>query len=230
MITRDQIRAARGLLGWTQLDLAANASLSKTAINNIERDLSSPRVSTLEKLQSVFEQHGVEFISEGVRRSHEMFKVERYEGPEAIRRYLIDVVETLKQSGQREVVHSFVDEQPFVDHYRVEAFAYYQAVISAGFRERLLICEGCMMRYGPTSVAQYRYVPVELFNQMSHSVYGNKVCIFLMGERERTLVIESPTIADSFRKQFEANWKFAKPQPLVPALYDQDLKNSQSKE
>ena len=34
MITIEQCRAARGLLGWTQQDIADASGLSKTAINN----------------------------------------------------------------------------------------------------------------------------------------------------------------------------------------------------
>ena len=37
MITIGQCRAARGLLDWTQQDLAEACGLSKTAINNFEK-------------------------------------------------------------------------------------------------------------------------------------------------------------------------------------------------
>ena len=47
MITREQIRAARGLLGWTQAELAKAAGLSEVAVKNLERGRTDPRASTL---------------------------------------------------------------------------------------------------------------------------------------------------------------------------------------
>jgi transcriptional regulator with XRE-family HTH domain len=65
MITPAQIRAARLLLGWRQIDLARASGLSDVAIKNIERGLSNPRSSTLERLQTAFDQAGVLFFEAG---------------------------------------------------------------------------------------------------------------------------------------------------------------------
>lgn len=64
MITAGQIRAARALLGWTQGELAKTASLSLAVVNNVERNVTDPRRSTLVAIQQALEQQGVEFISE----------------------------------------------------------------------------------------------------------------------------------------------------------------------
>jgi transcriptional regulator with XRE-family HTH domain len=65
MITPAQIRAARLLLGWRQIDLARASGLSDVAIKNIERGLSNPRSSTLERLQKAFDQASVLFLEAG---------------------------------------------------------------------------------------------------------------------------------------------------------------------
>jgi transcriptional regulator with XRE-family HTH domain len=65
MLTIEQIRAARGLLGWSQSKLAARAGLSLPTIKRVEADL-GPRVSdeARNKLQRALETAGVEFINE----------------------------------------------------------------------------------------------------------------------------------------------------------------------
>lgn len=57
-----QIRAARGLLKWTQATLAHKASISIVTLNMIESDSVDPRASTLRAIESALEKAGVEFI------------------------------------------------------------------------------------------------------------------------------------------------------------------------
>ena len=58
MITAGQIRAARALIGWTQVDLAKASGVSEISIKNIERGATDPRASTLEAFQRAFEKAG----------------------------------------------------------------------------------------------------------------------------------------------------------------------------
>lgn len=61
-ITQAQCRAARGLLGWTQTDLARESGLSKTAIVQFETSVSGSRSDTLRVITHAFIRHGVEFL------------------------------------------------------------------------------------------------------------------------------------------------------------------------
>jgi transcriptional regulator with XRE-family HTH domain len=65
MLTIEQLRAARGLLGWSQSRLAAQAGLSLPTVKRVEADLGF-RVSdeARNKLQRALESAGVEFIDE----------------------------------------------------------------------------------------------------------------------------------------------------------------------
>jgi len=65
MLTIEQLRAARGLLGWSQSKLAARAGLSLPTVKRVEGDL-GPHVSdeARNKLQRALESAGVEFIDE----------------------------------------------------------------------------------------------------------------------------------------------------------------------
>jgi predicted transcriptional regulator len=64
MITPEQCRAARGLLDWSQKDLADRAGVGTVTIHQLEAAVSQPRRSTLEVVRRAFEKAGVEFIDE----------------------------------------------------------------------------------------------------------------------------------------------------------------------
>jgi DNA-binding XRE family transcriptional regulator len=65
MINPAQIRAARGLLKWTQAALAHKAALSTVTLNMIENETVAPRLGTLDAIQRALETGGVEFLAEG---------------------------------------------------------------------------------------------------------------------------------------------------------------------
>ena len=65
MLTIEQLRGARGLLGWSQSKLATRAGLSLPTVKRVEAGL-GPRVSdeARNKLRRALESAGVEFIDE----------------------------------------------------------------------------------------------------------------------------------------------------------------------
>ena len=65
MITPGQIRAARGLIDWTQAQLARAAGVSEVAVKNLERGRTDPRASTLTAIQEAFDRAGVVFLDPG---------------------------------------------------------------------------------------------------------------------------------------------------------------------
>jgi DNA-binding XRE family transcriptional regulator len=65
VITSGQIKAARALLGWTQVQLAEAAGIGEISVKNIERGVTDARASTLTKIQAAFEKAGVQFIADG---------------------------------------------------------------------------------------------------------------------------------------------------------------------
>lgn len=62
IVTSRQIRAARGLLGWTRTELADRAILSTTTVADIERGDVNPRASTLGAIILTLEKAGIEFL------------------------------------------------------------------------------------------------------------------------------------------------------------------------
>jgi transcriptional regulator with XRE-family HTH domain len=65
MKTIDQLRAARGLLGWSQSELAERAGLSLPTVKRLEGGF-GPKVSEEAqfKLQKAIEAAGIEFLDE----------------------------------------------------------------------------------------------------------------------------------------------------------------------
>jgi transcriptional regulator with XRE-family HTH domain len=65
MISIEQIRAARGLLGWSQTDLAERAKLSVITIKRFEAGFGPPVSDEVRaKAQKALEAAGIEFIDE----------------------------------------------------------------------------------------------------------------------------------------------------------------------
>ena len=79
IISSRQIRAARGLLGWTRTKLADKALLSVTTVADIERGDVNPKVSTLDAIVVALEKAGIEFIRSEVSGKGEGVRLQRHD-------------------------------------------------------------------------------------------------------------------------------------------------------
>src|SRR3954454_2299384 len=64
MLSSAQCRAARGLLDWSQQDLANHARVGIVTVRQLEAGVTDPRRATVEVVRRAFEGAGVEFIDE----------------------------------------------------------------------------------------------------------------------------------------------------------------------
>lgn len=64
MITPAQCRAARGLINWSQQQLADAARVGVVTVRQFETGASQPRNATLDVLQRALEAAGVIFVAE----------------------------------------------------------------------------------------------------------------------------------------------------------------------
>lgn len=64
MLTSAQCRAARGLLQWSQVELARYARVGVVTVHQFEAGISEPRQATLDVIRRAFESAGVDFIDE----------------------------------------------------------------------------------------------------------------------------------------------------------------------
>ncbi len=62
-VTPSLCRAARGLLGWNQYDLAKEANVAVNTLRNFEAGRSVPMANNLAAIQEAFEVAGIEFTN-----------------------------------------------------------------------------------------------------------------------------------------------------------------------
>ena len=65
LITASQCKAARGLLGWTQEELAEKLGVTRRTIHNFEHELRKTKKPMLIKMRKLFMDAGVELIEAG---------------------------------------------------------------------------------------------------------------------------------------------------------------------
>jgi transcriptional regulator with XRE-family HTH domain len=63
-MTPAQCRAARGLLDWTQQELAARAGVGIVTVRQVEAGTTEPRRATIDVIRRALTSAGVEFIEE----------------------------------------------------------------------------------------------------------------------------------------------------------------------
>jgi transcriptional regulator with XRE-family HTH domain len=62
-LTPEQSRAARGLLDWSQAQLASQSNLSESTVRDFEKGRRIPSVNNLTAIQKALEAVGVEFTN-----------------------------------------------------------------------------------------------------------------------------------------------------------------------
>ena len=65
MITRDELKAARNLLGWSQMTLSIEADVSVPTLVGFERSQKNTRRRTVLRIQRALERAGVMFLDRG---------------------------------------------------------------------------------------------------------------------------------------------------------------------
>lgn len=208
MISVEQIKAARGLLEWTQEDLAHHSGLSKPSINTLERRISNPKLETLEAIQVALEKAGVEFTEgPGVKLKSTVLKTQIFEGGDSLFRLLRDIFETLNGTD-KELMISGVDEQKYQGLGGERVVQEIQKRVKHGIKTKLLSCEGDTNFIEPKS--HYRWVPKEFFSLTPYYVYDNKYAILLWGPPQKVVIVENAEIAECYRQQFLAHWDAGK--------------------
>ena len=204
MIDAAQIRAARGLLGWSQAHLAKLTGLTSNSISKIERVEVAPHLETLNKIQQVFEMKGVEFLPRGVQIRPTI--IESYEGPGSSKQLIEDIYKTLRDTGG-EMLIAHLDEGMAIEnlgmHFIEEQIRKRK---EAGITHRLLVKEDAKILIPPYDT--YRSLPEDYFSEYPLYIYGSKLA--LLDWDKKSVVIDDNRFADCARKLFDFIWKEAK--------------------
>jgi transcriptional regulator with XRE-family HTH domain len=63
IITSEQLRAARGFMDWSRVELAAAAKISPETVKNIEFGIFSPQPGTQAAILQAFADNGIQFLN-----------------------------------------------------------------------------------------------------------------------------------------------------------------------
>jgi len=213
-ITTAQIRGARGILGWSQQDLAQRTGISATSIGSIENNQTTPRESTIQTIRKTLENAGIEFIGlDGVRLRSGDVRV--FSGKQGYMDFFTDVYETLNKTPAMVRV-SNVDERSFVKwhgEFGEEHLKKMESLKTKKVQYRILICEGDNF-FPASDFAEYRWMPKTQFSSVPFYVFGEKLAIMLLEEEPKIILINYPSVAQAYVKQFDAAWENAAIPPI----------------
>ncbi len=210
MITPGQIRAARAMLKWKQADLVKASGVSLPSVNNIERDLISPRAGTLQRLRNAFEGAGIVFTEDsGIKQRRELFEILQYDGPDFIEKQNDDLFACM-QGPDDEALMCSLNERLFEKHAPDQVLRYEAHHQKTRFKEKILAEEGDVFLMAQPNV--YRWIPKELMGKVPYLVYKNRF-VLIMWEEQRTVIVKNQAIADSFRAQFHYLWTLGRKIP-----------------
>jgi len=207
LITSRQIRAARGLIGWTQADLAKSAGLARSTVAIIEKEGANPTVDIFNRIRTVLEKNQVEFLSQdGVRIRHPM--ISQDDLPDANRRLLEDIYHVSSQFKDR-TGHGDIlifglqeeDAQKSVGDYLTD---HMERLKQAGLHEKILCGPNTRTFVAPRS--SYRRLSELDPSQSPIHIYGDKIAVVHWSPKEIVITIESQPIATALRSMFYQIW------------------------
>lgn len=208
MIDAKQVRAARALLNWKISDLSKKTGISLTSLSLIEREKSLPRRDSLENIQRVLEDGGVEFLPDsGIRLKNRV--VTTHEGTGANKLLVEDLYNTLRDGGG-EILIAHLDEGDSIKNLELSWLAeQIRMRKEAGITHRLLVRPDDPNLIPPLD--NYKCIPKEFFSPYPLYIYGSKLALVSWEPSPRVVVIEDARFADSARKLFNFVWKHADP-------------------
>lgn len=217
-ISTAQIRAARGLLNWSQSDLSERTGISGTSIGAIENGSTTPREKTIFTIRKTLEEAGVEFTpNQGVRMRSGDVKV--LKGRADFWAFYEDIFETL-QDNPTEVLVCNADERKFEkwlndDNIKTH-ISRMEILREKGVKYRILLKEGDTYFLHNSGYSEYKWIPSSQFASAPFYVYGQKLAILLFDEEPTIIILEYPAVAEAYKKQFESFWAIAdEAEPLI---------------
>lgn len=214
-IAPSQCRAARGLLKWSQPDLARHADVHVQTICAFENETGTPTKRTLQKLISAYENAGVEFSAqEGVRRNSYSMRV--FRGVDGFQKFYDEIYDVAKTQGGEFCVNNVSEDIFDKWHASPERLAYHLDRMAAvmqkdpTFNMRIIIEEGDK-NFKASTYATYRWASKEDFADISFYVYGDCLGILIFEEEDVYInVIPNRRVATAYRKQFDLAWDAAR--------------------
>ncbi len=197
IITKEQIRAARGLLGWSQTELAGRVGVSRDLISKVEMGTTSGS-KTISAIYDTFERTGIVFKKDdGVSRPKALTTF--IDGDDWFLKLLDDVLFTLKDSPDPELLVDMSDDHKSPP----EVVAKYRILRKAGIQMRQTVEQGNTFLMGPN--CEYRWIPKEFYKNWVTLIYDNKIAYKIAGQAKCNLVVDAER-AEIERNKFNLAW------------------------
>lgn len=207
MLTIEQIRAARALIGWSQGELADHAGLSQTGIARIENGTNKPNSSTLAKITTAFDKVDVEFIGEtGVKKRTS--EVRTLNGPEGFKEFMNDVYKTAQDVGGVICLHNARPDnwRKWLDDEWWKMHSDRMEKLGNRIEMRITAEEGNTNLIS-SAFAEYRWLPRDVFNDQSVYAYGNKLAFVTFGQENVSVnILDNAQFCEGFRVLFNNAW------------------------
>lgn len=205
MISIEQCRAARGLIGWTQQDLANAAGLSKTAINNFEKGHSDIKIESLRAIRMAFESLNIEFLeNDGLQRRKD--KIKMLSGPYMFGQLLDDICENISKHGGtlraynlcRSSLREF--EKPQCKHQL-------QRLLDLAPETRALSPQSPRLEaLMPLNTAEKEIPPALSEAAPTYYIYGHKIAFELKGQ-SAIIIVENKDVFERYAHDFNQTWE-----------------------
>jgi len=211
MITVEQCRAARALLGWTQQDLADACGLSKTAINNFETEHSDIKSESLRAIRLAFESLDIEFLEDqGLKKRRD--KVDIFKGPHALTHLIDDIYLSLKDTGG-EVLVSNPDDKFFTSDVNEKWCSIIETAKGKQIHSRVITTPSQSKKYGTAAIGtkdNRHIIEANMAKVLPMAViYSNKTAFKYLNSNIITITT-SQQVSDSERTRFELLWDISK--------------------
>lgn len=207
MISSKQALLARTLLNLKQEEVARALGMAHTTLSNIENGVSDPPASRLLKLQSFYEEAGIEFIEgNGVREKQNY--VQRYHGVDGFRQFMDDVYETAKIFGGEICLFNSKPSMWYQwlgeDWYQMHSHRMQE--LGEAIRIRITVQQG--EDFFILSSAEHRWFPKDRWKGNIFYAYGPKLGFLdFSNDDVRITVLNQPAFAESFRVLFDIAWE-----------------------
>ncbi|MGB4101049.1 MAG: helix-turn-helix transcriptional regulator [Alphaproteobacteria bacterium] len=204
-ITSHQLRAARGIVGLTVIELAAAAGVSRFVIDGYESEQTRPRKSSMDALCATLERMGVEFLGlRGVAKRDDIVTI--FEGADFYVRFIDHMTHYMK--GQGAALFTNIDDSLSTPE-TVDANV---RLRTSGVKCRYL----CRERPTRLDYARddYRALPAAHFRNGVQVIFAD--CIATLARGQLVLVVRNQDAADGARQVFEVVWSNLQ----IPVLAD----------
>lgn len=199
-ISIEQIRAARAMKDWGQVELAARAGLTQVTVANIESNRSRGSKESLQAIRTALENAGVEFLEDGVRLTKN--SIMTIKGKDSYVRLLDDVHFTLlNQEGSKEVLFFGSDERRSSQ----EVNNTLRKMRAQGIKFRSLVPNGNNFLLGPLD--EYRELPKGFQQNDVTVIYPEKVGFIVeVKPNYEVLLVRNFYVNKDHRQLFEYFW------------------------